>query len=77
MNLPDLAARCRRLDALTIGLMPEHAAIAEGNDPLLYLERRAYFAAVRSAVSGLESARVVLAKARQRIEGAGCRETPG
>jgi hypothetical protein len=73
VNLPDLAARCRRLEALTVGLMREHAAIAEGNDPLLYLERRAYLAAVRGAVSGLDSARVVLAKARQRIEGAGCR----
>jgi hypothetical protein len=48
--------------------MREHAAIAEGNDPLLYLERQAYLAAVRCAVAGLESARVVLAKARQRIE---------
>jgi hypothetical protein len=36
---------------------------------LLYLERRAYLAAVQAAVSGLESARVVLAKVRQRIEG--------
>jgi hypothetical protein len=35
---------------------------------LLYLERKAYLAAVRGAVSGLESARVVLAKARQRLE---------
>jgi hypothetical protein len=41
VNLPDLAAR-RRLDALAIGLMSEHALIAEGNDPMLYLERRAY-----------------------------------
>jgi hypothetical protein len=53
--------------------MRECAIIGEGNDPLLYLERRAYLAAVQAAVSGLESARVVLAKARQRIEGAGCR----
>jgi hypothetical protein len=66
--ISNLAARCRRLEALTVGLMREHAAIAEGNDPLLYLERRAYLAAVRAAISGLESARVVLAKARQRIE---------
>ena len=50
--------------------------IAAGDDPLPYLERRAYLAAVRAAVSGLESARVVLAKARQRIEGAG-RGDPG
>jgi hypothetical protein len=45
----------------------------EGNDPLLYLERKAYLAAVQAAVSDLESARVVLAKAWQRIEGAGRR----
>ena len=68
MNLPDLSARCRRLESLSIGLMREHARIAEGNDPLLYLERQAYLAAVRAAVSGLESARVVLAKARHRME---------
>jgi hypothetical protein len=73
VNLPDLAARCRRLEALTVGLMRECAVIGEGNDPLLYLERQAYLAAVRCAVSGLESARVVLAQARQRIEGAGGR----
>jgi hypothetical protein len=73
VNLPDLAARCRRLDSLCIGLIRECAVIGEGNDPLLYLERRVYLAAVRAAVSGLESARVVLAKARQRIEGAGGR----
>jgi hypothetical protein len=69
VNLSDLAARVRRLEALTIGLMRECALMAEGDDPMLYLERRAYLAAVRAAVAGLENARVVLAKARQRIEG--------
>jgi hypothetical protein len=38
---------------------------------LLYLERRAYLMALQAAISGLENARVVLAEARQRIEGAG------
>jgi hypothetical protein len=71
VTLPDLAARCRRLDSLCIGLMRECAAIGRGDDPLLYLERRAYLAAVQASVSGLESARLVLAKARQRIGGAG------
>jgi hypothetical protein len=33
----------------------------------LYLERRAYLKALDAAVRGLESARVVLAKARQRM----------
>jgi hypothetical protein len=34
----------------------------------VYLERRAYLMALQAACSGLENARVVLAKARQRIE---------
>jgi hypothetical protein len=40
----------------------------ECNDPLLYLERRAYFGAIRDALAGVEEAQVVLAKARQRLE---------
>jgi hypothetical protein len=39
-----------------------------GNDPLLYLKRRADLVALEDTCSGLERARVVLAKARQRIE---------
>jgi hypothetical protein len=50
--------------------MCEVALMAEGNDLLLYLQRQAYLAVVQAA-AGLESARVVLVKARQRIEGAG------
>jgi hypothetical protein len=45
--------------------------IERGDDPLRYLERRAFLLALQSAAAGVESARVVLAKARQRIEGAG------
>jgi hypothetical protein len=71
VDLPDLAARCRRLEVLMIGLMREFFLMGKGDDPLLYLERRAYLAAVKLVVSGLENARVVLAKARQRIEGSG------
>jgi hypothetical protein len=40
----------------------------ECNDPLLYLERRAYLGAIRHVLAGVEEARVVLAKARQRLE---------
>ena len=40
----------------------------ECNDLLLYLERRAYLGAIRDALAGVEAARVVLAKARQRLE---------
>jgi hypothetical protein len=38
------------------------------NDPLLYLERHRYLGAIRDALAGVEEARVVLAKARRRLE---------
>jgi hypothetical protein len=47
--------------------MREKAIIGTGQDPLLYLERQAYLTALAAAVRGPESARVVLAKARQRM----------
>jgi hypothetical protein len=62
-----ITGRIARLEALTAGLRRESLLIHEGNDPLLYLERQAYLKALDSAVGGLESARVVLAKARQRM----------
>jgi hypothetical protein len=34
----------------------------------LYLERKAYLGAIQDALAGVEAARVVLAKARQRLE---------
>jgi hypothetical protein len=40
----------------------------ECNDPLLDLERRAYLGAIRDALAGVDAARAVLAKARQRLE---------
>jgi hypothetical protein len=68
MNLQDLRARVRRLDELSRGLAKEVALWRSGDDPLLYLERKAYLVAIRGAVDGVESARVVLAKASQRLE---------
>jgi hypothetical protein len=61
-------ARVRRLDPLARGLAKEVVLWKEYNDPLLYLERRAYLGAIRDALAGVEAARVVLAKARQRLE---------
>ncbi len=66
MTLADLAARVRRLDELMRGLAKELALWKEGNDPLLYLERQAYLKAIQEALAAIETARVVLAKARQR-----------
>jgi hypothetical protein len=68
VNDSNLAARVQRLEAMSRGLTLECQVIGRGDDPLLYLERKAYLAAVRVAISGLEGARVVLAKARHRIE---------
>jgi hypothetical protein len=63
MNLADLRARIRRLDELARGLAKEVALWKAGNDPLLYLERKAYLGAILDALAGVEAARVVLAKA--------------
>jgi hypothetical protein len=60
-------ARIDRLDRLVLGLMQEKAIIGKGQDPLLYLERMSYLKALDAAVRGLESARVVLAKAQLRM----------
>jgi hypothetical protein len=38
------------------------------DDPLLYLERKAYLTAIQDALAGVEGARVALARARQRLE---------
>jgi hypothetical protein len=68
MNLQDLTARVRRLDELRRGLAKEVTLLRKGNDPLLYLERKAYLTAIQDALAGVEAARVALAKACQRLE---------
>ena len=68
MNLSDLRKRVNRLDQLSHGLAKEEILWKQGNDPLLYRERQDYLAAIRTALSGVECARVTLAKARQRLE---------
>ena len=69
MNLHDLESRVRRLDELSRGLAKEEILVKQGNDPLLYRERQDYLTAIRQALSGVEGARVVLVKAKQRLEG--------
>jgi hypothetical protein len=69
MNLADLRGRVRRLDQLARGLAKEVTLWkSSSDDPLLYVERRAYLNAIQDALAGIESARVVLARARQRLE---------
>jgi hypothetical protein len=67
----------RRLEELTRGLAKEVSLWKEGNDPLLYLERKAYLNAVQDALAGVEEARVVLARALQRVGGERCRPDEG
>ena len=68
ISVADVAARVKRLDQLTRGLAKEVVIWDQHDDPLLFVERRAYLKAIRDALAGVESARVILAKARQRIE---------
>ncbi len=68
LNVTDVEKRMRRLEELTRGLSREVALWREANDPLLYLERRAYLNAVQDALAGVEAARVVLARAVQRMQ---------
>jgi hypothetical protein len=70
VTVDSLSSRIKRLEALAIGFARELSVIGEGDDPMLYLERQAYLGAIRHAIAGLESARVTLAKARQRLRDA-------
>jgi hypothetical protein len=68
MTMKEIRARVDRLDKLSGGLSRERVLWEEAQDPLLYLERKAYLQAVRQAIGGVEAARIVLVKACQRIE---------
>jgi hypothetical protein len=71
MNLDDLTARIQRFDALARGFAKEVTLWKQSNDPLLYLERKAYLGAVQNALAGVEEARVILAKVCQRLDRGG------
>jgi hypothetical protein len=68
MNVADLKARARRLDALSRGLAKEVTLWKACNDPLLYLERKIYLSAIQDALAGVEAARVILVKVSQRLD---------
>jgi hypothetical protein len=68
LQLQDLRARMERGDALRMALMKGLLVMREANDPLLNAERRDYLVAIYKVIGGLESARVMLAKAVHRIE---------
>jgi hypothetical protein len=68
MNVSDLRARVARLDQLARGFAKEVTLWKSCNDPLLYVERKAYLGAIQDALAGTEAARVALAKVMQRLE---------
>ncbi len=68
MTLEQIAARVERLDELSRGLGKELVLLGKADDPLLYVERKGYLDAPGRVLSGVEEARVVLARVRQRLE---------
>jgi len=69
MTLDDLRARLVRLNALSRGLHKELHLMRSEDAPLLRVDRQAYLAAIARAHSGVEEARVTLARAVMRLEG--------
>jgi hypothetical protein len=76
MRAADISARLRRLDTLSRGLSLELHNVSKADDPILYVERREYLADMRRVQAGVEEARVVLAKVRQRIDNRAVRPEP-
>jgi hypothetical protein len=62
MNLTDLRARMQRLVKLAEGLAKEASLWKNCNAPVLYVHRLEYMEGIQDAVSGLDKARVALAK---------------
>ena len=69
MNLRSLIGRRTRLDLLSRGLAKELVRWRKCDDPLLYLERKELLAALGQMCSGVEGARVALARACRRLRG--------
>jgi hypothetical protein len=70
MNAAALSARIRRLEQVSVGVALETLFVGQANI-FLYVERLEYLTPLHKMCAALESARVVLAKARQRLDGTG------
>jgi hypothetical protein len=68
MNLRSLRARMQRLDDLGRGVARELVGWQKCDDPLLRAERLKYLDGMSRFYSGLEAARVCLAKVCRRLE---------
>jgi hypothetical protein len=69
VDLRSLIGRRARLDLLSRGLAKELVRWRTCDDTLLYLERKELLAALDKGLSGIEAARVVMAKAVRRLRG--------
>jgi hypothetical protein len=68
MNLQSLRARMQHLDELARGVARELVAWQKCDDPLLQAERVEYLDGISRFYSGLEAARVCLAKVCRRLQ---------
>ena len=68
MQLEHLEARIRRLAEVARGLSLEASNFRKGDAPLLWTERQNYIDGILDAITGLEDARIALAKACTRLE---------
>jgi hypothetical protein len=68
MNLVDMRARMQRLAKLAQGLAQEASLWKKCDAPVLYVHRLEYMEGVQDAVSGLEKARVAMARMIQQEE---------
>jgi len=62
MNVTDMRARIRRLEKLALGLATEASLWKKCDAPVLFADRQEYIEGILDAVSGLERARIALAK---------------
>jgi len=69
MTIDDVRARAVRLEELVRGLTREVGQTWKCDDPLLYLERKAYLVGLQNAIAGLEDDRIAMARAQQRLAG--------
>lgn len=67
MTVEALRGRLERLDALSRGFGKELELLAHDDGPLLYRERVDYRGAISRALDGVETARVAIAHAVQRL----------
>jgi len=68
MNLTDMRARIQRLEKLAQGLAREASMWKKCDAPVLFEDRQEYIEGILDSVSGLERARIALAKMIRRGE---------